>query len=151
MNGQTLYGATDFYRPFPDPNDVFASNIPEHCEYLLPVGTLSLSHVSPDWSGCIHYIVPIEPVGGWGALGDKSTAYHNHLCRPDWLGYRLLGDQCELLCDFHFFHKAYYSVHPPGSDFEKREAAELPTHYARTRQEFSAIRTHFQKHGTLSK
>jgi len=149
MNGETLDAATDYFQPFPDLHDVFARDDDEHSEYLLPVATVSLSHISPDWTGNVHFIIPIEPVGGYGVPGEESSRYHNYLCRPNWIGYMLRGDKCELACDFRFFHKAYYSHHPPESDLQKSEADELPKHYSEKRNHFAACEKHFQKHGWL--
>jgi hypothetical protein len=149
MNGQALYSATEYYRPFPEPRDVFADRIDEHVEYLLPVGTLSLQHLSPEWSGELHIVLPIEPVGGYGYLGERSEAYHNYLCRANWLGYFIRDNRIRLACDFRYFHKAYYAENPPDDEVYAEEAAELPSHYADTRQQFAACAAHFRQHGWL--
>ena len=148
MNGETLYAATDYFRPFPDADEVFSRDIDEHALYLLPVATVSLSHVSTGWTGNAHFIIPIEPVGGYGVLGERSIPYHNFLCRPNCLGYRLRGDKCELACDFRYFHKAYYKEHPPDGVYQD-ELAEIPDHYDRVRSRFVTVAEHFKKYGWL--
>ena len=148
MNGETLYGATDYFRPFPDAADVFSRAVDEHAEYLLPVASVSLSHLSPDWAGKVHFIIPVEPVGGYGVLGERSSAYHNFLCRSNWLGYALRGDRCELACDFRYFHKLYYTEHPPEGNY-RDELNEMPDHYDRVRSRFAAAARHFKRYGWL--
>lgn len=149
MEGETLFEATSYYRPFPDPADVFLNRIDEHSEYLLPVGTLSLHHLSPDWSGDIHFIIPIEPVPGYGYACQMSTPWHNYLCRPNWLGYSLQNSKAELAGDFRLFHKAFYAENPPTDDNGQSELSELPRHYAAARQQFATAAAHFRDHGRL--
>src|SRR5262245_39698952 len=103
-NGVTLYRATAFFQPFPDARCVFANRVEEHSQFLLPLATLSLSYLSPNWGGDIHFIMPIEPCPGRGVVGERSREYHNYLCRPNWVGYRMIDNRCELACDFRFFH-----------------------------------------------
>lgn len=150
MIGESLYSATDYFRPFPDPQDVFASNVKEHSEYLLPVATVSLEKLSSDWVGDVHFIMPIEPVGGYDRLGARSIPYHNYLCRPDWLGYKLQNNKCELACDFKFFHKAYYAVHPLENEYQIDEAQLLVSHYKNIREYFANCKDRFERFGRLT-
>lgn len=149
MNGKTLYRETSYLRAFPDAADVFASRVKKHAEYLLPVATLSLKRLSRMWDGVIHFVLPIEPCGGYGCAGEESKPYHNYLCRPNWIGYRMVGNKLELACDFRFFHKAYYANNPPQTETRKQEAEEIEAHYRRTRQEFKRHAEFFKEHGWL--
>jgi hypothetical protein len=149
MGGETLYLETPYLRAFPDPNTVFASRRKMHSSLLLPVATLSLSHLSPDWGGHIHFILPIEPWGGYGLPGDGTERYHNHLCRPNWIGYQLRGSKCELACDPRFFHREYYAEHRSSTDLGRAEAAELSAHYERVIGDFTRRRDFFREHGWL--
>ncbi|MEX0724712.1 MAG: hypothetical protein WD065_00500, partial [Planctomycetaceae bacterium] len=121
MKGEILYTTTDYFRPFPDPHDVFADHVEEHAEYLLPAGTLSLSHISSEWSGEIHFLLPIEPVPGFGVPFEKSIPYHNYLCRPNWFGYHLRENKAQLAADFRIFHKAFYAENLPDDRIAKME------------------------------
>jgi hypothetical protein len=147
--GETLRRQTEYFRPFPDTQDVFTDRVDEHCEYLLPLATVSLNRLSPEWSGEVHFVMPIEPAPGWGEVGERSKEYHNYLCRPNWIGYRMSNNRFELACDFRYFHKAYFESHPPGDQLASAEAAELPSHYERTRNEYEHRRQFFRQHGLL--
>lgn len=149
MNGESLYSGTDYFRPFPDSQDVFDRDVKAHFEYLIPVATVALEKISSDWIGDIHFIMPVEPVGGYGYLGEESLPYHNYLCRSNWLGYRLQNNKCELACDFKFFHKAYYEIHPPENDHQKKEAKLLDSHYKSIREYFANCKDRFEVHGRL--
>ncbi len=149
MNGKTLYGETNYFRSFPAPSEVFANRVKKHAEFLLPVATLSLRYISRKWDGQVHFVIPIEPLGGYGVLGEETNQYHNYLCRPNWIGYRMLGSKCELACDFRYFHRAYYAENPPKSEHRKQEVQELPSHYRRIRQEFTNHAHFFNEHRWL--
>lgn len=149
MNGDTVYVATDYCRPFPRPEDVFSKDVDEHSEFLLPVATVSQQRLDPNREGVIHFIIPIEPVGGFGLLGERSTPYHSYLCRPNWLAYQLRNDKCELLCDFRYFHRRYYQEHPPIDPALQEEMRLLTDHYDRVRTRFALAQQHFQQNGWL--
>ena len=150
MDCEALYAATKFFHPFPNPESVFANRVDEHAQYLLPIATVALGHLRPEWSGEIHFVVPIEPADGWGLLGENSAPYHNYLCRQNWVGYRVIEGKYELACDFRYFHLAYYLSHPPQEKSVQEEFAYLPKYYQATRTRYESIRSHFQRHGWLS-
>jgi hypothetical protein len=149
MRGKTLYADTDYFRAFPDSKDVFAKRVRSHAAVLLPVGTLSLRHLSPGWESHIHFILPIEPCGGCGVAGDGANEFCNYLCRPNWVGYRLVGDRCELACDFRFFRKALYEDRAARTDAERAEADDPEQHYRRTHSEFDRRAAFYREHGWL--
>lgn len=130
MFGETLYQGTDYFHPFPNVQDVFASRIDEHAEYLLPLASVDLSHLNPEWAGCIHFVAPIEPEDG--VVGDETQEFHTYLCRDNWVGYRIVEGRYELACDFGFFRK--------GS---------LRSHYEKARAGFELRKTHFREHARL--
>jgi hypothetical protein len=146
-NGETLYFGAEYFRPFPDPDDVFANRVEEHYEYLLPLATLDLSHLSPEWSGDIHFVLPIEPLDG--CVGDNTERYHNYLCRKNWVGYHMENGKCELACDFRFFQRAYYAAHPPTTRLGIRIRDEIPQHYERVKAAFALRGAHYRKYGCL--
>ncbi len=149
MRCETVFGDTDFYRAFPDPKDVFANHVDKHADVLLPVGSLSLNHLSPSWHGLIHFILPVEPAGGCGFAGESANEFCNYLCRPNWIGYRLTDEKCELACDLRFFRKFLYADKPPRTAEEQEEAEELERHYLQTHDEFDRRSTFYCQQGWL--
>jgi hypothetical protein len=149
MRSKTLFGDTEYYRAFPDPKDVFTRRIRSHAAALIPIGTLSLSHMSPKWDGLIHFILPVEPVGGCGLLGEGTNEFCNYLCRPNWIGYRMTGDKCELACDLRFFRKAMYENCPPQNAKERKEAKDLAEHYRHMNDAFDGRAAFYREHGWL--
>jgi hypothetical protein len=150
MPRKVLFGDSDYYRAFPDPKDVFARRVRGHAAALLPVGSLSLGFLSPRWNGLIHFLLPVEPVGGCGRAGEEgANEFGNYLCRPNWVGYRLTGNKCELACDLRFFRKALYADRVPQTAEERAEAEELERHYRREHEEFDRRAAFYREHGWL--
>jgi hypothetical protein len=145
VTGERLYTATDYFIPFPQPEDVFATRVDEHAEYLLPLASVNLRHLSPDWKGWIHFVTPIEPYEG--VVGEGTHAYHTYLCRENWVGYRITGGKYELAADFRFFQQASFRAHrSPGAPPEKPQL-DLAVHYADAKTGYGLKRTHFREHG----
>ena len=143
MNGEEIFTATDYFHPFPRPEDVFADNVEQHPLTSRLPGTQS--HLTG--LARVQFLIPIEPIPGFGGLGDDSASYHNYLCRPNWVAYEYHGNGCRLACDFRFFHKEYFKHHPTEDDIQKEEIAETPEHYAETRRNFEATEQHFREYG----
>lgn len=148
-DGETLRRATDYFHPFPSPDEAFANRVKDHSEYLLPIAIVALDRIIPGATGKLPIAAPIEPVAGWGCVGDRSVQYHNYLCRPNWIGYRLIDGKLALATDFRYFHKAYLQDHPPQNEHGRDEAASLAPHYEQTRQEFDQRRLYFREHGVI--
>jgi hypothetical protein len=148
-DGEDITRETEYFQAFPDVEEVFANRVEEHSKYLLPLAKLDVGRLSSDMTGFIPIVMPIEPAGGWGEVGDRSKAYHNYLCRPAWVGYRLIDGKLELACDFRFFHRAYFQTHPPTDQHAESELENLGPYYELVLQEFEHRRRYFRAHGSL--
>lgn len=146
MDSEPIYAEENGIRMFPEAKDVFSRDVEEHAEYLLPVASVSLDRLFPDAVGRIHFIIPIEPVNGYGPPGERSLEYHSYLCRPNWLAYSLEEDKCKLACDFRYFHRLYYKQYHPEGVY-RQEMREIEDHYKKVRSHFYAVKSHFAKHG----
>lgn len=147
MNGETVFLPTDFFRPFPAPEDVFANNIDLHSEHLLPLASVNLSHLDPQWDGWIHFILPIEPHDG--VVGEGRREHHNYLCRENWIGYWVRDSKCELACDFRFFLKNDLESRKRLGHRQRQTLEQLNEHYEKTRKSFEQRRAHYQANGAL--
>ncbi|NOZ41167.1 MAG: hypothetical protein GXP24_13215 [Planctomycetes bacterium] len=142
-----LYEATDYFEPFPAPESVFAKDVDRHMEFLLPLATVSLSHINTKWSGKVHFVVPIEP---WdGLVGEQTTKYHTYLCRTNWIGFKVNRQwKYSLDADFRYFLKSDVE-NRKDVKITKNEMQELNSHYELTRISFDQKRSHFKANGAL--
>ena len=143
MNGETLVESTDYFQPFPRPEDVFASHVEEHVEYLLPLASVTLSHICPDWSGKAHFVLPIEPHDG--VVGEHSQDNHNYLCRTNWLGYRITDDKYELASNFSYFLKPTLEAKPRKGKRQIAALENLNAHYTRLLELYGKQAKQFHK------
>ena len=133
---QPLTEATDYFQPFPDPEDVFAENVAEHARYLLPLATVDLAHFHPAFDQRVHFLLPKEPE--CGVVGEGADEHFTYLCRANYLGFQYSGDQCRLLADFQYFDLA----RDPSSQV-------LLEHYKKVEAGYGNARECFAKHATL--
>lgn len=145
MFGEILYQATDYFRPFPALEDVFGKNAEEHGRYLLPLASVDLARLRDDWSGWLHFVIPIEPHDG--VVGEDTSEYHNHLCQENWIGYKIVDGKYRLACDFRYFLKAHAEMDVSPVSPQTREA--LENHYVEVRRQYDLSRQHYLKYGCL--
>lgn len=145
--GGLLYEATDYFKPFPDPETVFADDVETHSKYLLPLATVSLEHINPEWSGPIHFVQPIEPHDG--VVGGDTPSHHGPLCAENWIGYRIDEQGRYTLAtewDYFLLHNLdnRTDIQPdPASKQQLRE------HYEKAKRSYVANRAHFNQFGGL--
>ncbi len=112
----------------------------------MPAATINVDRFLPGEPGVIHLVIPIEPFQG--APGEETPQEcETWCCGEDWPGYRMLGDKCELITDFHYFELERFRNEPP-EDADYYE--ELKQHYASARKAFEEHRQFFRTHGWLS-
>ena len=64
--------ATDYVKPFPEPESVFFGNIEKQREMLLPLAIVELNYINSEWSGVLPVITPAEPGPNGGVFGESS-------------------------------------------------------------------------------
>ena len=130
MSGETLFKSTSYFKPFPDPSDVFGGDVDEHRNHLLPLATLDLSYINANWSGLIHFVTPaFQTENGW------SGPYHTHYCRGLWLGFNINNDKLKLECNFKYFKT-------PNTTDERKW-------YRKANEGFALCERHFREHQSL--
>lgn len=97
-NGITLYSETDFFRVFPEPESVFSSDVKKHMRHFLPLATVDLSRINPDWSGTVHFIVPIGPEDS--VIGETTTEFHTYYSCFNWVGFQYQEGMCNYRGDW---------------------------------------------------
>lgn len=134
MSCKVLYGATDYFTPFPDPKAVFSRDVKSHCQYLLPLATIDLSVIDPILKGKVHFIQPIEP---WaGVVGEGGDEFFTYYCRENYVGYTYdESGLCQLGTDFGFFELA------------RSSNEQLSKHYENVRMGFEKAHDCYRRNG----
>jgi hypothetical protein len=145
---ESLFTATSYFHPFPDPSEVFAKDVDLHAEFLLPLASVDLSHFNPQWRGRVHFVQPIEPYEG--VVGEETQESHTETCRENWVGYFVDDDsRYTLATDFNFFLKRKLDLQSRLRQDEQRQLDVLREHYEQVRASFADHRDHFRRHGSL--
>jgi len=148
MTGETLYTATKYFRPFPEPEVVFAGDVARHAEFLLPLASVDLSHLSRDWSGWLHFVTPIEPEEGM--VGSEAGPYYNYLCRENWVGYHIRDGKYEFATDFRYFQKSRQDEQQPAAEGAPDKARlSLAVHYEDMKGGYNVQKANFHERGCL--
>ena len=130
MPKSKLFTKTKYFWPFPEPSDVFDTNVDQHRNFLLPLATLYLAYINSEWSGLIHFVTPsFQTEYRW------SGRYQTHLCRERWLGFRMKNNKIELECDFRYLKT------PKTTDEQKWQRM--------ANEGFALRKQHFQEHKCL--
>lgn len=123
---------------FPECKDVFFDDLQQHIEYLLPLASFQIASETGHTTYTMHFVSPIEPYDG--LVGEDTTPYHNHYCRPNWIAYSLIENKIRFLSDYGFFRKRYLELHADYKETFQGVAeyldslpAALSSHYAKTK------------------
>lgn len=97
-----------FLRPFPEPKDVFASQIEEHSKHFLPICSLDMRFLEPNseelW---IHFV---QPAGIFdGCVGENTPEYHDEYNFDDSICFDVDGNgKYTFNGDWRFFEINHY-------------------------------------------
>lgn len=131
-----------FLRVYPDAAAVFADPPERYARHLLPLVSIDLQAVNPDWHGWIHLLNPCEPAEG--CVGDSTGAHHSYYCRSNWVGFRLNAEnRYELLGDWRYFALENDQEAYPG------QHADLQAHYDEQHRVYELGKADFQQQGRV--
>ena len=131
----------DHLQAFPKAEDIFVKEQPWLKNHFLPLMSIDLAEINPDWAGQkLYMLCPFEPYEGY--IGDNTTEYHNEYTAPNWLAFRLTDDN-----KFEFLGKEGYfertAIHHWDFDSEEEELfREMADNYEKSKENLA-------KYGTL--
>ena len=99
---ENIQELNDHLQAFPKAEDIFVKEQPWLKNHLLPLMSIDLAEINPEWAGQkVYMICPFEPYDGY--IGNNTTEYHNEYTAPNWLAFRLTDDN-----KFEFLGKEGY-------------------------------------------
>ena len=98
---------------FPAPESVFcASDLDKGAWHFMPLVSVELAAINPDWSGQIHLLNSCEPCEG--VVGEHGDGHFNDWLQPSWIAFRLdAHSRYSLLGDWRYFALAQADKLPP--------------------------------------
>ena len=110
---QNITTAQPYLTILPENDQVFAASDMFLAKYMLPLFSVDLSYINPEWQGKIHLLNPTEPCDG--SIGMYTEAFHNEFANENWFILQLdENNHYQWLADKHYFiledenHPEYY-------------------------------------------
>ena len=97
FRGEILDGPTDYFRLFPSDFDVFAKDSAEHARHFVPIATVDLRRLNPDWDERVHFVIPCSE------YRDEVSPFDTYLTRENWFGFRVIDSKYEFDTNFALF------------------------------------------------
>ena len=112
----------DHLQAFPKAEDIFVKEQPWLKNHFLPLMSIDLAEINPDWAGQkVYMICPFEPYDGY--IGNNTTEYHNEYTAPNWLAFRLTDDnKFEFLGEEGYFEQT--AIHQWNFDSEEERESQ---------------------------
>ena len=81
----------DHLQAFPKTEDIFVKEQPWLKNHFLPLMSIDLAEINPDWAGQkVYMLCHFEPYGGY--IGEGTSNYHNEYTSYNWLAFHLTDD-----------------------------------------------------------
>lgn len=113
---------------FPDPAEVFISNVDEHAAFLFPIFSIDLSIIDASWSGQVHMVL-----SNYDPYNEATVGTFTEYCKDNSLGFDITDGRYRFQTDLAFFNLT----------------ADWVKWFEKTRTQFAITREHFRKTGSL--
>lgn len=134
--------------PFPEPTDVFSSNVDIHRRHLLPLISFDAAHVDSTWQGKLHIVSPKESFDGM--VGEYCEEYHNKWCGNDILAFKVEDDgKYSFLTDFRYF-VTERGIVPDAPSYLSGFIGDVSEHYDEVEREFAKTKQFYMNRGVLN-
>jgi len=145
----------DHLQAFPKAEDIFVKEQQWLKNHFLPLMSIDLAEINPDWTGQkVYMLCPFEPYGGY--IGDNTTEYHNEYTAPNWFAFRLTDDnKFEFLSKEGYFERTAIH-HWDFNSEEEKEFQEMKEKYLQNKEGFAEYgyipsRSYKDKEGNIHK
>lgn len=99
---QNITTAQPYLTILPNNEAVFAASDSFLAKHLLPLISIDLSFINPEWQGHIHLLNPTEPYDG--SIGMYTEEFHNEFTNENWFILQLDENNCyRWLADKNYF------------------------------------------------
>ena len=145
----------DHLQAFTKAEDIFVKEQQWLKNHFLPLMSIDLAEINPDWTGQkVYMLCPFEPYGGY--IGDNTTEYHNEYTAPNWFAFRLTDDnKFEFLSKEGYFERTAIH-HWDFNSEEEKEFQEMKEKYLQNKEGFAEYgyipsRSYKDKEGNIHK
>ncbi|WP_121967462.1 hypothetical protein [Myroides sp. N17-2] len=91
----------DFIKYFPEYDQVFTGDLEQYKKHFLPICSINLQCLYPEEDQWLHFVSVKEIYEG--CVGEETEEYHMAYCRPDMIGFDIVGDKYQFEADWNYF------------------------------------------------
>lgn len=145
---QNITTAQPYLTILPNNEAVFAASDSFLAKHLLPLVSIDLSFINPEWQGQIHLLNPVEPADSY--IGDYTQEYHNEFAGENWFILQLNeNNQYQWLAQRQYFilendnhHELCFGQMQPHSDEMHKDYLKVKARFKETGEMISS--SHFK-------
>lgn len=90
-----------FIKPFPSYEDVFYDNLEQYKKHFLPICSINLQCIEPEWDEWLH-IVSAKEIHE-GCVGEFTQPFHTNFTKEDTLGFDVIDGKYRFEADWQYF------------------------------------------------
>jgi hypothetical protein len=90
-----------FIKPFPSYEEVFYAELEQHKKHFLPLCSINLQCVDPDWDEWLH-IVSVKEIHD-GCVGENTKGSHTHFTKEDTLDFNIIDGKYQFEAGWSYF------------------------------------------------
>ncbi|PEJ35469.1 siderophore biosynthesis protein [Bacillus pseudomycoides] len=90
-----------FIKPFPAYKEVFYDNLEQHKKHFLPICSINLQCIEPEWNQWLHVVSAKEIHEG--CVGDFTQPFHTNFTKEDTLGFDVVDGKYKFEADWNYF------------------------------------------------
>ncbi|KGR84900.1 hypothetical protein [Lysinibacillus odysseyi] len=122
-----------FIKPFPSYEEVFYDELEQHKKYFLPICSINLQCVDPEWDEWLH-IVSVKEIHD-GCVGENTKEFHTRFTTEDTLGFNIIDGKYQFEAGWDYFEAETDGV--------------LEDVYLQNETDYEARKQFFLRHGKI--
>ncbi|MGZ9868725.1 siderophore biosynthesis protein [Priestia endophytica] len=124
-----------FIKPFPSYEEVFVDNLEQHKKHFLPICSINLKCIEPEWDEWLH-IVSAKEIHE-GCVGDFTPSFHTRFTKEDTLGFNVIEGKYKFEADWNYF------------EIEQDPSETLEEAYTRNEKDYEIRKEFFKRNGKI--
>ncbi len=135
---QNITTAQPYLTILPENDQVFAASDMFLAKHMLPLVSIDLSVINPEWQGLIHLVNPVEPADCY--IGDYTPEYHNDFAGQNWFilqldennHYQWLGQRQYFILENDNHHELCFGQMQPHSEAMHKDYLKVKARFKET-------------------
>ena len=120
-----------FIKPFPSYEEVFYDQLEQHKKHFLPICSINLKCIDPEWDEWLH-IVSAKEIHE-GCVGELTQQFHTNFSKEDMLGFDVIDGKYKFEADWRYF------------DIEQEPSDQLEEAYVQNEKDYEIRKEYYER------